>query len=248
MQCLTLTSCRQERRFPHRTRGPVWSGLLLPSAGKFPGQGRAVSSEREHFSAPLVLGVPPRAGCPLLQPGSPLPPCLSAQPAPRGLCCGQPPGVGPALGTSPVNVRRKGVTRGLSGRGAGSRHSSGAVARNEGPALPGGAGTELRAEGQSRLRDSGLRWGWLALRPGPTPAVGLFGVGEPPRLGALGCCCRGSRRGGPGLASPHGVSAGRRSAHRSFSVLSLDRCKDQGHREGARVTQSAGREAWSRRR
>lgn len=166
------------------------------------GQGHASSSEREQFAAPLVLGVPPRVGCPPFQTGSPVPPpSLSSQPAPRGLCCGQPLGVGPALGTSPVNVGRKGATRGLSGHGAGSRHSSGAVAWNEGPTLPGGAGTELRAEGQSRLRDSGLGWGWLALRPGPTPAVGLFGVGEPPRLGALGCCCRGSRRGGPGLTS-----------------------------------------------
>ena len=163
----------------------MWSGLLLPSAGKFP-EGRAAPYHQRGSSLP-----------PLSFSGS-----LSSQPAPRGLCCGQPLGVGPALGTSPVNVRRKGVTRGLSGRGAGSRHSSGAVARNQGPALPGGAGTELRAEGQSRLHDSGLRWGWLALRPGPTPAVGLFGVGEPPRLGVLRCCCRGSRRGGPGLASP----------------------------------------------
>ena len=199
------------------------------------GQGRALSSERERFAAPLDLGVLPREGCPPPQTGSPCPPSLSSQPAPRGLCCGQLLGVGPALGTSPVSVRRKGVTRGLSGRGAGSRHLSGAVAPNQGPTLPGGAGTELRAEGQSRLRASGLRWGWLALRPGPTPAVGLFGLGEPRGWGCCGAVA--GAAGGVGLAWPHPVSAGQCSAHRSCSVLSLDRRKDQGRREGARVTQ-----------
>lgn len=172
--------------------------------------------------------------CPL-QTGSPLPPLsLSSQPAPRGLCCGQPLGVGPPLGTSPVNVGTKGATRGLSGHGAGSRHSSRAVARNERPALPGQAGTQSSGQrARVGLGDSGLRWGWLALRLSPTPAVGCLESGSPQGWGRWGVTARVA--GGVGLASPHRVSARQRSAHRSYSILPLDRCKDQGRTEGAQA-------------
>lgn len=197
----------------------MWSGLLLPSAEKFP-EGRATPRHQRGSSLPPLSFSGSLRGwaVPHFRLGPHCPPSLSSQPAPRGLCCGQPLGVGPALGTSPVNVGRKGATRGLSGHGAGSRHSSGAVAWNERPALPGGAGTELRAEGQSRLRDSGLGWGWLALRPGPTPAVGCLESGSPRGWGRWGAVA--GAAGGVGLASPHRVSAGQRSAHRSYSVLS----------------------------
>ena len=76
--------------------------------------------------------------------------------------------------------------------------------------------------------------GWLS-DPAPPQLWGCLESGSPRGWGCCGAVA--GAAGAVGLAWLHPVSAGQRSAHGSYSVLSLDRRKYQGRREGARVTQ-----------
>lgn len=174
-----------------------------------------------------------------LQTGSPLPHISLLPASTQGLCCGQPLGVGPPLGTSPVNVGTKGAhtwAQRTWGRKQALKQSSGSE-REARPARQAGTQSSGQRAESGWVIQACAGAGWLSDSAPPQPWV-VWSPGSPQGWGRWGVTARVA--GGWSLASPHRVSARQRSAREErkssgYSILPLDRCKDQGRTEGAQA-------------